>query len=587
MAIWKKRDTVLDYRRKNRLKAAKTAVQAIVLVVVAALVYRAVWGAAAYREPDKSAWSSDKGFIALSYFGVGRSGTPKLIAKDELDRQLKALQGQGYRTISQQDILDYYKAGKPLPDKALFLAFEDGRNDSALFADPLLEKYNDKATFLSYAGKLGNGDNKFLQAKDMLKMRRTGFWELGSNGYRLSYINVFDNGGAFLGQKTESEMKNKSEVAYYNHYLMDFIRDENMIPAEDRQQMEARIAKDYALMKDAYAKKLGFVPGLYMIMHANSLGSGMNRLVTDANEQDIRALFRLHFAREGSAFNGKGGDVYDLTRVQPQPYWSTNHLLMKIGKDTGRTMTFARGEKARAAHWETASGAAEFRENDLVLTSPPGAAGLAYLKGSDGDADVAVAAKLAGNVVGKQSLYLRYDRAADSFVRAVLADNEIAVEQKKPGQAVERLYGAKLSDVSWNEADLALSKAAVYTKAQTAAGLAPDAGIPANIKKTRNVDLQVLGGKLTLRVDGKTLLADRAIDASIAKGGVALAAEASKRNAKDDIYDGHFVDVTVSGAGAGGERTRIYRNANEGLQGAATEAKHGFDRVVDWFIETF
>ena len=66
-----------------------------------------------------------------------------------------------------------------MPDKALYLSFEDGRNESALFAQPPLEKYNYKATFLSYADKMGNSERKFLQPKDMLKMTRTGYWELG------------------------------------------------------------------------------------------------------------------------------------------------------------------------------------------------------------------------------------------------------------------------------------------------------------------------------------------------------------------------------------------------------------------------
>lgn len=586
MAMWK-RDPALFVRRKNRFKAIKTVVQAVVLLILAGLLYRAVWERDSYREPDKSAWASDKGFIALSYFGVGRSGSPKLIAKDELGHHLKALRDQGYVTISQQDVLDYYEQGKPLPDKALFLSFEDGRNDSALFAEPLLEKYNDKATFLSYAGKLGNGEGKFVQAKEMLKMRKTGFWELGSNGYRLSYINVFDKDGRFLDQKTEHEMKNKSEVAYYNHYLMDFVRDENMIPAEDRAQMEARIAKDYELMKTTYEKKLGFVPGLYMIMHANSLGNGMNPLVESANEKEIEGLFRMHFAREGESFNGKEGNVFDLTRVQPQPYWSTNHLLMKIRKDTGEAMTFAQGSESRAADWETLAGAAEFDENEIVLTSPAGEDGLIALKGSGDYGDVSVEAKLGGNVVGKQSLYVRFDRTRDAYVRVVLADNEIALEQKRAGQAAERLFGAKLNDVIWEDEDLQLSKAAVYTKQQTVAGVAGDDGIPTNVSKTRDVLVKVVGNKLTLTVDGQTVLSDRTIDAYLSRGGVALGSKASPLNEKDDIYDGRFVDVSVREVNSNGGSRLLYRNTYEGLQGFVSKAEHRFDRMVDWFIETF
>lgn len=588
MAIWnRERDMIFHYRRKNRWKAVRTVVQAVVLVTVGVLVYQAVFNTSVYSEPNESQWTSDKGFVALSYFGVGRTGTPKLIAKSLLNQQLKALYDQGYRTISQQDVLDYYKKGRPLPAKALFLSFEDGRNDSALFAEPLLEKYNDKATFLSYASKLGNGENKFTQAKDMLKMQKSGYWELGSNGYRLSYINVFDRTGQFAGQMTEGQMKNKSKISYYNHYLMDFIRDENMIPSEDRKQMEARVTKDYTLMKDVYTNKLGFVPGLYMIMHANSLQDGNNQLVTDVNEKNIEALFSMHFAREGDAFNSKDSNVYNLTRLQPQPYWSTNHLLMKLQKDTGQVMTFVVGSKDRASDWETITGAAEFDENQIVLTSPSGGSGLAYLKGSDNLGDMSLTAKLSGNVVGKQSLYVRYDKALDAYVRVVLADNEIAVEQKKPGQAAEQLFKAKLGDATWAEEDLSYNKAAVYTQVQTQHGVTEDTGIPVNMKQTRSIDVELADGKLSLKVDGKMLVNKRAIDASLAKGGVALGSEASTRNAKDDIYDGRFTDVTVKTVDQNGKLQPFYHDINEGLQGAIIAVKHGVNRTVDWFIDTF
>lgn len=351
--------------------------------------------------------------------------------------------------------------------------------------------------------------------------------------------------------------------------------------------MEARVTKDYALMRKVYTDKLGFMPGLYMIMHANSLQNGNNPLVTDVNEKNIESLFSMHFAREGEAFNGKEGSVYDLTRVQPQPYWSTNHLLMKIRKDSGQAMTFVEGSQDRASDWETAAGATEFDENRIVLTSPPGGSGLALLRGSDALGDVSLTAKLGGNVVGKQSLYVRYDKARDAYVRVMLADNEIAVEQKKPGQAAERLFSAKLGDVTWDEEDLSYNKAAVYTQVQTQQGIAEDPGIPVNIKKTRSVDVKLAGGKLSVKVDGKTLLSGRAIDASLAKGGVALGSEASALNVKDDIYDGRFTDVTVKTIDKSGAPKPYYHDTNEGLQRVTSAVKHGFNTTVDWFIDTF
>ncbi|RNB92457.1 polysaccharide deacetylase [Brevibacillus fluminis] len=585
----KKTNVALDYRKKDRKKVIKTIVQFAILLIVGTLLYQAVFQVTSYAEPDHKSWTNEKGFIALSYFGVGRTGTSKLIAKNQLDEQLQALHDQGYVTVSQQDILDYYNKKKPLPDKALFLSFEDGRNDSALFADPILEKYNYKATALSYANKVGNSDNKFLQPADMLKMIKTGFWELGSNGYRLTYINVFDRNGQFIGVRNENQLPNKENIEYYNHYLMDFIRDSNMIPVEDRTEMEARITSDYKAMKDIYTKELGFVPGVYMIMHANTLYEGMNRLVSQVNDNNIRQIFNMHFNREGNVYNDQSAGLYNLTRVQPASYWYTNHLLMKIQKDTGQKMKFVRGDEDLFDQWQKLSGAAQFTENKIALTSPPAESGMLYLKNSEGNRDVQVSAQLDGNLVGRQTIYVRYDRKTDAFVRVTLEDNKLIVEQKKPGGQVQELYSGKLSDVKWESEDLAFNKASVYTKAQTQAG-APDEEeeFPTNIKNTRQMEITMKGGSLRVVVDQKPVLDNTAIDPAIGQGGVALEAQYSKKNKKDDIYDGVFTDVKVASVGEKEtDQTVLFTNSYTGFQGAISRVENAISASIDWVIDTF
>lgn len=584
-----KRNLALDYRKKNRRKYVKSAVQLAILLVVFYLVYDALAGTKKYAEPDRTKWTSDKGFIAVSYFGVSRTGTPKLIGKDQLEEQLKALKDQGYVTISQQDIIDYYRNGKKLPDKAMFLSFEDGRNDSALFAQPIMEKLGDKATFLSYANKLGNGERKFLQPKDMKKMMKTGYWEMGTNGYRLAYINVVDSEGNFLGVKNENELRNKMKIAYYNHYLMDFIRDSNMVPAENRKQMEARISYDYDQMKEIYTKRLGFVPNVYMIMHANTLGSGMNRLVADINEANIEKLFNIHFNREGHAFNTRSDSIYDLTRVQPAAYWYTNHLLMRIGADTGEDMKFVEGDEKRAQKWTLVHGAAEFKDNRIALTSEAGGTGQLVLNGSEQDRDVEVSATLGGNVVGKQSIYVRYDRKQDAYVRVTLDNNHVIVEQKKPGQAAERLLDRELETIDWNAGDLALNKATYYTREETSTvDLTEETQYPVNLKKTRKLAVSVQGGKLNVLADGRPLLTGQAIDASIASGSIALESAYHKQGDNDDIYDGVFDDVQVTALQADGEKGDVlYSNRLAGLEQVAAAAKRAWNASVDWMIDTF
>ncbi|RED61596.1 polysaccharide deacetylase family protein [Cohnella lupini] len=586
-----RRNSALDYRKKNRRKIYKTLLQLALLMVVGYSLFHVLVDTESYRMPDEKEWSNRQGFIALSYFGVSRTGTPKLIDKSQLDQQLQALKDQGYETVSQQDILNFYHNGTALPDKALFLSFEDGRNDSSLYAQPLLEKYNYKATFLSYADKVGSGDRKFLQPGDMRKMMKTGYWEMGSNGYRLSYINIFNRDGTFLGMKDENDLHNKDKVEYYNHYLMDFIRDENMIPVEDRAEMETRIGTDYKAMRTIYDDKLGFVPNVYMIMHANALNEGMNRLVSDANNANIKQIFKLHYNREGTAFNEAGADPFDLTRVQPAPYWYTNHLLMKLRKDTGQAMKFVIGDKERAKDWRVISGAAQFIDNRIALTSLPSGNGMMYLDPSDAYTDMTLTANLSGNVIGKQSVYVRFDRNKDSYLRVSLIDNELIVDEKRPGRVATRLFTRKLGEVDWKESDLALNKATVYSIEQTASGNSEnqsEVDYPTNVKNTRELGVTVTGNALTIKVDGELQLEERQIDSSINAGGVALESGFSEMNHKDDIYDGVFDDIRIESIRTDGERnTVLYQNSFEGLDKIVSRVKNAFDSTIDWMIDTF
>lgn len=57
----------------------------------------------------------------------------------------------------------------------MFLMFEDGRRDTAIFAGALLEKYNFIGTILSYGDRLNKKDLKFLGTKDFKSLEKAVF----------------------------------------------------------------------------------------------------------------------------------------------------------------------------------------------------------------------------------------------------------------------------------------------------------------------------------------------------------------------------------------------------------------------------
>lgn len=88
----------------------------------------------------------------------------------------------------------------------------------------------------------------------------------------------------------------------------------------------------------------------------------------------------MNFNREGCSFNQRNSSLYDLTRMQPQPYWPVNHLLMRIKYDTKQQdITFKRGD-TRIEDWEILKGAGEYKKESIILTSLPEKEGLMRLK---------------------------------------------------------------------------------------------------------------------------------------------------------------------------------------------------------------
>lgn len=213
--------TVLKDRRKKR----RVLIQFIILLLVLLGIFYAFFFLKSYTPyaEDEESSTLNTGFIALSYGGVDRTGrTSDLIGEPLLNDHLAALRKAGYVTVTSKDVAAYYHEGKRLPPRALYLMFEDGRRDTAIFAQKSLEKYNFHATMFSYAEKLESKDPKFLSKRDMQSLMDSSFWDMGSDGYRLHFINVFDRYHNYLGELTplQFSMLRSSLGRNYNHYLM-------------------------------------------------------------------------------------------------------------------------------------------------------------------------------------------------------------------------------------------------------------------------------------------------------------------------------------------------------------------------------
>lgn len=122
-------------KKKDRKKVIRSIIQGAVIIIFVYITAISFFSSDEYipfKDSERS--QTEDGFIAISYFGVDRAGNGTLISKKKLDEHLQALKASGYVTITQDDIKNYYLNNKPLPPGSLFLMFEDGRKDTAVFA---------------------------------------------------------------------------------------------------------------------------------------------------------------------------------------------------------------------------------------------------------------------------------------------------------------------------------------------------------------------------------------------------------------------------------------------------------------------
>lgn len=550
-------------KKKDRIKIARGILQGIILIILLIAIIKALFSFSVYEPYNSSKLSNnqDSGFITVSYFGVDRTGSDTLISTKRLDEHLKALKDNGYVTITQKDVMDYYLEGKALPPKSLFLLFEDGRRDTAIFSQKIIEEYNLKATMLTYADKFAKEDSKFLSSKDLLELVESSYWELGTNGYRLKYINAFDKDSNYLGNLNSVEFAESASSMErdYNHYLMDYIRDEYNIPKESYEEMKQRIDSDYKALSKVYTKEISQVPKLYALMHSNTGQFGTNDKVSEINGKWIKELFNMNFNREGFSLNTIDSSIYDLTRIQPQSYWSTNHLLMRILDDTKQDIEFVVGDKEKASKFKEVSGKAEFKDDTIILTSLSEGKGILKLLNSDTYKDVNVSTILNGNIIGSQGIYLRANDDQSDSLCVRLMNNVISIIENSKGSS-NVIFSLDLSKNKEEKFDIR------------------DGG-------SRKVDITLVNDKISIDIDGTNIAKD--LDVTNENQGSVYLESAwgeygySQRNIADDVYDGVFKKFRITDV----NDNELYDSSLKGVDSIFYSLRNFTDKIIDWFIK--
>lgn len=619
---------------KKHQEALRIAIQILLIALILYLFFAIVvlpkhfkpyeQPAAEGNAAQPSEVAEDSGFIAISYPGVTAldAADSTFVSQRAFEEQMAALSASGYVAITQQDILDYYHGKKTLPEKALFLIFEDGTLNTTSLVQPSLERYNYIATMSTYAANIGESFSRFATAADIRRLLKSSYWELGSGGYRLSYINVFSRYGNYYGHLNSDEFVNINEYLRrdYNHYLMDFLRDEDRLRQESEEQMNARIERDYELLRAAYETQIGYMPQLYILMHSNTGAFGNDPLVSAKNRELLTVMFAMNFNREGSCSNSLESSVYDLTRLQSHSYFSTNHLLMRITDDTGDSVAFVTGDEAEAERWYKDKGVAEYKDNKIILTTEPCGEGQITLNsGLMSDLDMSV--RLDGNKVGIQSVYLRTNRDLTNGVQVALENNELVIrelglddgelfrldlfefdggavksEQEDEYEGLEALYNVTIKyDSDADRVEEARRKLdelhATYPMSIAEGG---DPFIPAQDiaqRDSRQLRIRLLGKRISVWLDGVPAVEDLQLSTAD-YGNVALGAGVwntadnySQGNWADDVYDAVFVDPVI--LDANDSQTVLYSYQLSSAQKSQAALQSTWDKLRQFFLTFF
>lgn len=144
-----------------------------------------------------------------------------IISPDDLENDLKYIKKNGYTTITDLDLIEYQKNGKPLPEKPIMLTFDDGHLSYLEYVVPLLEKYDMKAIVSivgSYTNDYTSHPDKavsyaYLSWDDIKLLSQTSHTRIANHTYDMHKMVERSGCSKMKGEKSEHYKKIFSDDA--------------------------------------------------------------------------------------------------------------------------------------------------------------------------------------------------------------------------------------------------------------------------------------------------------------------------------------------------------------------------------------
>lgn len=419
-------------------------------LIITLLVSIVVWGIFLRKglpDYDSGQWNQRDGFYAISFKGMAPDSVrnhqflfsqmvsriedwmhdihdtqyeKEVISKDKFTAFLKILKENGFVPIKTTDIINFYIKGAPLPEKAIYIMFEDGRRDSLIFAHPLLQKMGFNAATYVYGDKIFGSNPFFLRAEQLRDVSQNQFWEVESMGYSSECINADP----------------QKECTYP---LTDYLRDTAGKKIESLEELSKRIQNDYAESSKAIYDATGSKPAAYCFLPANTLQLLPKELL-QANMDGLRKNYQIAFTRAGSSYNSAIEGRYHLTRFQVPTEWSPDQLLAELNKSAPMHFNDKPLQCDKADLWRPQLGTITAQPHKIFITSPADKDGFALLRGSENLQALSCQTTVHPQTTGESDIYLRY-RSPKAYVRVrVLYDTLQVQESTEDGLTTLQQY---------------------------------------------------------------------------------------------------------------------------------------------------
>lgn len=253
---------------------------------------------------------------------------------ENFEDHLHALKEAGYQPIDTQRAQAWLQGKVDLPARAVLVTFDDARLDSFQWGDPILQKYDFKATMFVPVVNVEGYFSKFATWKELAHYNTSGRWEMQSHGDRAhEYIPIDEQGhrGLFLLNRRWMTESGRLETAA---------------------EWQTRIGQDHLNAQRKLQLHLNRMPQAYSFPEGDYGQEDAHNApdAADVNLRSVRQVYQTAYHPDEFGLNVRTRDAMHLTRYEPPPDMRGSSLIKHFTDRTPAAMMLR--QLVRQSAWE-------------------------------------------------------------------------------------------------------------------------------------------------------------------------------------------------------------------------------------------